>query len=143
MEIPLLKRKKRVKPDTVPSVLIVCDDAETCVSIYNALVEKGYQVHTAVTAPEAIRMLDVIGLPNAIIGDFVHPETDGKAFIEKARIRFGKSAMPPVLFLRDSIEDETTAGALDVHDVLPKPFENEVLIQHVQQLIESRTPAEK
>jgi CheY-like chemotaxis protein len=141
MAFNLLKKSQKETP--VFTVLVICDDLISCTSIYNALNDSGYRVHTAVTAKEALRMLDDLGLPDVIIGDFLHPELDGKEFIEKARIRFGKSAMPPVLFLMDSREDAITAEQLGVHDLLPKPVADEKLVQCVSCLIETRTPAEK
>lgn len=141
MAFKLLKRPQKEEPTF--TILVICDDPLACASIYDALNDNGYHVNTAVTAREALRMLDDLGLPDVIIGDFIHPDVDGKEFMEKARIRFGKSAMPPVLFLMDSQEDAVTAEQLGVHDVLPKPFENKKLAHCVHCLLESPTPAEK
>lgn len=135
--------KRSQKEEPTITVLVVCDDPIACKLVYDALDDKGYTVHTAVNALTAISKLDEIGLPDVIIGDFIHPEVDGKTFIEQARIRFGKSAMPPVIFLMDSQEDAITAEQLGVHDLLPKPFENEKLAECVSRLVESQTPAAK
>jgi DNA-binding response OmpR family regulator len=139
MGINPFKRKQPVQP--VFSVMVVCDDSNTASFIDAALIEKGYTVYSTPTVSEALELLDKIGLPDLFIGDFIQPDVDGKSFLEKARIRFGKSAMPPVLFLMDSRDDEVVADALGIHDLLPKPFEGEVLAQRVQRLIESRVPA--
>jgi|FLYK01.1.fsa_nt_gi CheY-like chemotaxis protein len=138
MAFNILKKKK---DDLKFSVLVICDDSAACASLSQALGEQGYIVNTAVTVAEAIQILDEAGLPDVMIGDFIKPEVDGKAFLEQARIRFGRSALPPMIFLMDSKEDELTAEAMGVHDLVPKPFEGEKLAQCVRQLIESRLPA--
>ena len=141
MAINLFKRKKPEQPAF--SVLVICDNSGDSALINTALQDKGYTVHSMHTAIEALKLLDETGLPDVMIGDFVQPETDGKDFLEKVSIRFGKSAMPPILFLMDSKEDETAAAMLGVHDLLPKPFDGETLAQRVQQLIQRRLPAEE
>jgi CheY-like chemotaxis protein len=139
MAINLFKRKK---PDQQAfSVMVVCDDSGGSALIEVALKDKGYTVHSMPSSSEALKLLDETGLPDVLIGDFIQPEIDGKAFLEKVSIRFGKSAMPPILFLMDSKEDEAAAEMLGVHDLLPKPVDGETLAQRVQQLIESRLPA--
>jgi DNA-binding response OmpR family regulator len=140
MAINLFKRKQPAQPAF--SVMLICDDLGMSSFIDAALKDTGFTVHSMGTVAAALERLDEIGLPDVFIGDFIKPDVDGKAFLEKARIRFGKSAMPPVLFLMDSRDDETVAELLDVHDLLPKPFESEILVQRIQQLIESRLPAD-
>jgi CheY-like chemotaxis protein len=141
MAFNLLKKSPKEEPTFI--VLVICDDPLACKSIYDSLHGNSCTVNTAVTANEALRMLDDLGLPDVIVGDFLHPEIDGKAFIEKARIRVGKSAMPPILFLMDSQEDAITAEQLGVHDLLPKPVEEERLVECVSRLVESRTASAK
>ena len=74
------------------SVLVVSDDGNTLASIRSSLTEEGCEVHSAVSAEAGVKLLDEIELPDVIIGDFYYPERDGKHFLNKARIRFGKSA---------------------------------------------------
>lgn len=118
------------------SVLVVSDDGDTLALIRSTLTEEGCEVHSAVSAESAVQLLDEIELPDVIIGDFYYPQRDGKHFLNKARIRFGKSALPPTIFLMDSEEDEATAYELSVNDVLEKPFDADKLLASLTKLIE-------
>lgn len=118
------------------SVLVVSDDGDTLALIRTSLTEEGCEVYSAVSAEAGVQLLDEIELPDVIIGDFYYPERDGKHFLNKARIRFGKSALPPTIFLMDSEEDETAAYELSVNDVLEKPFEAAKLLASLTKLIE-------
>ena len=132
---------RRVKVEERPiSVLVVSDDAVGLSLLNDTLVAHGYVMYSVASSAAAVKLLDEIDLPHMFIGDFVHPETAGKEFLERVRIRFGKSAQPPVLFLMDSLEDETIAQKMGVQDVLPKPFETETLLRCVKTLTDRARP---
>jgi len=120
------------------TVLVVSDDATVRSLIHDSLTAEGCTVHAAATVPEAVMLLDGMELPDVLIGDFRSPEVDGKAFLDKARTRFGKSTLPPVVFLMDTKEDETAAHSLGVNDLLVKPFEVSALLTCISKLAESR-----
>ena len=126
------------KDKTDYAILVVSDDAMTSRQIQDILAESGYTVLVTANSQDALELLNGTDLPHLFIGDFTRPDVDAKEFLDKARIRFGKAALSPVLLLMDSPDDEMTAHELGVHDVLPKPFEAEQLIQCVKRLIDSR-----
>jgi DNA-binding response OmpR family regulator len=118
------------------SILVVSDDPVTSAQMQNILEENGYTVRLAQNSLDALEQLNGTDLPHVFIGDFAKPDIDAKAFIDKARIRFGKSALPPMLLLMDGPEDEITANTLELYDLLPKPFEAEALLKCVKHLID-------
>jgi len=130
------------KQQTNFAVLVVSDDAAVTSFIRSSLTAEGCTVHAAATVPEAVMLLDSIELPDVLIGDFRAPQVDGKAFLDKARIRFGKSTLPPVVFLMDTQDDETAAHSLGVNDLLVKPFEVSALLTCIRTLAESRRPSQ-
>jgi DNA-binding response OmpR family regulator len=89
-----------------------------------------------------LQLVTTIERPDVMIVDFVNPEVDAHELLEKARIRFGKSTMPPVLFLRDTPEDEEAANDLFADDVLLKPIEPALLLESVNKLIVKPQPDE-
>jgi DNA-binding response OmpR family regulator len=131
---------KRGTDEPPISVFVVSDDAAILALLVDSLTTDGYVVTSAASGAIAVKLLDEIELPNLFIGDFIHPETDGREFLERVRIRFGRSALPPMLFLMDTPEDEITAEAMGVQDLLPKPFEIEILLQRVKALLENAEP---
>lgn len=120
------------------SILLVSDDPITSQQIQDILQESGYTVLVSANSQDALELLNGAELPHLLIGDFITPDVDAKEFLDKARIRFGKAALSPVLLLMDSPDDEIIANELGLHDVLPKPFEAEQLLQCVKRLIDSR-----
>jgi CheY-like chemotaxis protein len=134
--ISLFKANK--KEPTKFSILVVSDNAETLPLITTQFEAAGHQVYVAENGLSAIQLLDVMGMPDLLITDFQNPASDGKIFMDKARIRFGKTALPPVLFLVASKEDETIAGQMEVYDVFPKTFDGTLLLDHACMLCEGR-----
>lgn len=118
-------------------VFVLSDDPAVSSLIHDSLTEVGCTVHSATTMAEAFNSLDEAELPDVLIVDFLNPEIDGTAFIQQARHRFGKSTLPPVLFLMDSQSDEATAQVLEVNDLLPKPFDTPTLLERISKLAES------
>ncbi len=129
------------KKPTDYSVLIVDDEPGINQLIASMLKDEGYICYSASNGDEALRLLDEVPLPNVFIVDVVMPNMNGKEFLEKARIRLGRSALPPVLLLTASNDGEEIAHSAEVDDFLPKPFESEMLLSHVLKLIEKRAQA--
>jgi DNA-binding response OmpR family regulator len=117
-------------------VLLLSDDPHMTSRLDRILSETGYQVRVTNEVDNALDLLEQYGLPDVMVGDFLRPQVDATKFIEKARIRYGKSSLPPILFLYDSEEDEAVASQLDVNDILAKPFEMTTFLEHVHNLIQ-------
>ena len=128
------RRRKKATPSLL--VMAVGDDKEVLSSMSSVLQGAGYVVHAMASVPAAVTLLDAIEMPTAFIGDFRSPDTDGREFMTKIGIRFGKAALPPVIFLMDTPEDEAVARTLGVDDVLPKPVDPETLLRYIKALVE-------
>jgi CheY-like chemotaxis protein len=120
------------------SLLVVDDDPAVRQMLVQILQQEGYTVKTASSGREALRALEQGTLPNALILDLMMPDMRGDEFLEKARIRFGRDRLPPVLFLTGSKEGESRANVLEAEDYLPKPFDSENLVRRVRHLVEAR-----
>lgn len=116
------------KADYQPCVLVVSDSSGDLAYAASTLEANGYLVHKAEGVTPALDLLNGLEMPDVFIVDFLHPETDGTDFINKIRVRYGKSTLSPVIFLLDTPEDEAVAHALGVQEVLPKPLEAEKLL---------------
>jgi CheY-like chemotaxis protein len=125
--------KKEKAP--VSSVLFVDDDAALTVFISKLLQDEAYNVHTANSGNEALQLLDHIALPDVFIVDFTLPDMNGQQFVEQLRLRFGRTDLPPVLLLTAALEGEAAANHLQVEDYLPKPFDNDDLLEHIGNLL--------
>ncbi|MEZ4668025.1 MAG: response regulator [Anaerolineae bacterium] len=132
---PFRKSKKELP---AIAVMAVGDDTEVLASLTSTLQAGGYIVYSVASVPAAVALLDEIEMPSVFIGDFRDPQAEGTEFMAKIGIRFGKSALPPVLFLMDSPEDEAAAKTLGVYDVLPKPLETEALLRSIRTISERK-----
>jgi DNA-binding response OmpR family regulator len=136
--IPMFKRLfSNNKQPADYRIMIVDDDEAIRETVHAILADEGYQVFMAYNGDEAIKLLDELNpAPDALIVDLLMPGMNGKEFIERARVRFGRVALPPVLLLTGAKQGEAEANGLEIDDYLPKPFEHDILLQHVYTLIE-------
>lgn len=134
----MLSRWFSRKKATGQTLLIVDDDAAIRQMLTEILGEEGYVIKAASNGKEALELLDKMPLPSAMVLDLMMPDMRGDEFLEKARIRFGRTKLPPVLFLTGSRQGEAAANTVEADDFLPKPFDSESLIEHVQHLIGKR-----
>jgi len=111
-----------------PLILIAGDDAGGLAMLREVLSHRDYRVVEPLAREGAYRLDAEADRPDALICDFVDPQAQGKAFLEVARIRYGKTTMPPVLFLVDQVEDEELAKLYGADDLIPKPFTDTAVI---------------
>jgi DNA-binding response OmpR family regulator len=116
------------------SILVVSDDNTVLSLVGDMLRKRHYRVHVTMNIPETIRFLDS-DPPDVVICDFSRPDEGGRQLLEAARLRIGKSAMPPLIFLRDTIEDEALAQDFGAAELILKPFDSTTLLEHVGRLI--------
>lgn len=129
----LLKRDADAEQITY-SVLVVSDDPGYLPQLCDIIQSEGHEATCGTGAREALELLEEMAVPDLMIFDLVDPEHDAREILDKARIRFGKSTTPPVLFLRDTPEDEAAAHELYADDVLLKPVTSEELLDRVNKL---------
>ncbi len=118
------------------SVMVIDDDPSTSLLIVGLLEDEGYTVHVAHNGGEALKLLSQIPLPDVFVIDLIMPDMDGKEFIEKARVRLGRSMFPPSLLLTAASNGESIANDIEVSDFLPKPFQGDDLVRHIRELAE-------
>lgn len=105
------------------SALVVSDDAQHATYMCDYLKQKGWDAYYTTNADDTCQLIDQTDMPTVIVCDFVRPEVDAQLVLQKVRFRFGKSAMPPVIFFRDMPNDEQVARKVDASYVLLKPVD--------------------
>jgi two-component system, sensor histidine kinase ChiS len=137
-EITMFKRLFSNRKGSSYSVLIVDDDFSVASMLENILHEEGYAVLVARGGEEALKILDDGAKPDTIILDLMMPHMTGQQFLEKARIRYGRAALAPVLLLTGSQNAAVIADGAGVDDMLYKPVDSQKLVQQIDKLIEKR-----
>lgn len=127
---------KRENDQPRRNVMIISDDPEYLQVVSGVLAQVECNLLIPNHVLETLLILDSGEMPDLFICDFKMPQVDGKALIEKMRIRFGRRTMPPIIFMLDSPEDEEMALKLGVDDVLPKSLEPEKFINSLADIVE-------
>jgi two-component system, OmpR family, response regulator MprA len=124
------------KPDETYALVVVEDEPGADQSLSKRLSEAGYVVRATTCREEGVDLLGQEPLPKGLIIDVTSTNMSAQEFVEKARVRYGHTGLPPVLLLADTQDGETLANLIEVDDYVPKPFETENLLQRVKQLVE-------
>ena len=133
--------KYKVKPshpDKALKVLVVEDNAELKVYIYNSLVNR-YEVKDASNGCEAIDVIHGGWMPDIIVTDLMMPRMDGMELISNLRNDFGTSHIP-ILVITAKHEDDIQVKAMKygADGYIAKPFTMELLTARIDNMLERR-----
>jgi two-component system response regulator MprA len=126
---------------SLPSVLLVDDDASIRRMLQRTLVAEGYAVTAAADGGAALAAVER-SLPDVIVLDVTMPGLDGLAVTGRLR---AKALAVPILLLtaRDALEDRVRGLDAGADDYLVKPFAAEELVARLRALLRrNRPPAE-
>jgi CheY-like chemotaxis protein len=118
-----------------PSILVVDDDSDIVQSV-RSLLERGAgaSVATAASAAEAFKILEG-GRVDLIVTDFRMPGMDGIEFLSKAaRLAPDVPSVLITAFPDDAVWAHAK-GTARVTTAIPKPVDNQVLLDAVQRLL--------
>jgi CheY-like chemotaxis protein len=107
-----------------PVVLVVDDEPGFRVFLKDALDSQGYQVHTAINGPNALRFVKTQVPIDLVIADLHMPHMDGFELKHEIDKILGR-AMPFIVCTADASEDKIqTAAQVGAAALVPKPIEN-------------------
>jgi len=125
-----MRRPTCTDSSSVPSVLVVDDDADIREFLSAFLSFQGYEVTTAANGAEALRQLH-LAKPCVILLDLMMPVMDGVEFRRRQRA-LEEGADIPVLCLSAKYDAREIASALGMDACLLKPFEPEAVADAVR-----------
>ena len=116
--------------------ILIVDDEFVMLSLTARILSQKYQVLTAKSGPEAIRLYETEN-PDLILSDLLMPDMSGFEMYETIQKRFGKHV--PVVFMTsadgESIEKKGfESGAADF---IRKPFQASVLLRRIDNILKS------
>ncbi|WP_374688120.1 response regulator transcription factor [Promineifilum sp.] len=119
-------------PDT-QRVLVVDDNAYTLRIVQYTLEQAGYEVSTAISGPEALKLINRHGLPHLAIVDLHMPEMSGFEFCRTVH----DFSDLPVIMLTAVGAEETIIEGLEEHaeDYIVKPFNAPELVARVRRVL--------
>ena len=120
-------------PDDALKVMIVEDNAELKIYIYNSLINK---------YDDGVEALSIIGqgwMPDIIVTDLMMPQMDGIGLVNHIRNDFNTSHIP-IIMITAKHEDDTHLKAMKygVDGYISKPFTMELLAARIENLMERR-----
>ena len=121
-------------------VLVIDDEEDFRVLINDVLSEKGYEVVLASDGMEGIEKAKE-SRPDVCLVDWMMPELDGKAFIQKLRQIPGFEGIPAIMLTTlDSDDRKMEALAFGAADYICKPFRFEALVETIEKALSQKTP---
>lgn len=120
-------------------ILIVDDDPLIPPMIAHKLAEAGYEVWTAYSGPQALRLIEERGLPHLIVVDLNMPGMDGFTLCEAIKM----TSDVPIIILTAVDQEDTIIQALNLYaeDYLVKPFSLRELQARIERVLK-RFPEE-
>jgi signal transduction histidine kinase len=120
------------------SILVIEDDNDLRVQIYDLLTYAGYDVFQAQDGRSGIRAARA-NLPDLIICDIMMPHVDGYEVLSELQSNPG-TATTPFIFLTALVDRNDTRRGMNLgaDDYLPKPFRPNDLLNAVQAQLQKR-----
>jgi signal transduction histidine kinase/DNA-binding response OmpR family regulator len=123
--------------DTRPIVLIVEDDLDMMAFLASSL-NKNYKVIKATNGKKAIKQIANFG-PNIVITDVMMPEMDGHELCQYIKSNIETCHIPIIMLSAQAANDDIITGYEHGADrYISKPFDLEVLLAQVNQLLNTR-----
>jgi len=119
------------------TVLIVDDEEDFHIILRRILEWAGYKVISAMTAEEALRMLDAF-VPDAALVDWNLPGMNGIEFVRKVKAEKKMRGMKLIMLtVRDREEDHLAAYSEKVDLYMNKPVEPEIMLEKMKAVLSS------
>lgn len=130
------------KPDNIKSILIVEDEKE--IAEFIAEIFSGEYIYSiAENGKEGLAMVETLN-PDVVITDMMMPVMNGLEMVKEIR-KNGKTSTIPILMLtaKDDRETELESMKLHIDGFISKPFDPEILVAKVKQIIGTHERMEK
>ncbi|PPK98320.1 two-component system OmpR family response regulator [Kineococcus xinjiangensis] len=129
-----MRAPQLTRPDGSPLRVLVVDDEATLSELLSMTLRyEGWQVQTAGTGLEAVRLARGFR-PDAVVLDWMLPDVDGLEVLRRLR---ADDADVPVLFLtaKDAVEDRVAGLTAGGDDYVTKPFSLEEVVARLRGLL--------
>lgn len=122
------------------SILIVEDEPSIAELLRFMLLGAGYEVVLATDAKQAVARIASV-LPDAVLLDWMLPDSPGLALLAQLRSDPRTSALPIIMLTARGMEEDKVKG-LDggADDYVTKPFSPKELLARIQALLRRKTP---
>ena len=134
---PLEEWESNVEPEPEQPLVLVVDDSITMRRVTQRLLERNNM--RVVTAKDGVEAVGVLRdhCPDIILLDVEMPRMDGYEFATHVRNNLGTEDIP-IIMITSRVSDNHKARAIElgVNDYLGKPYQEDVLLEAVRQLLD-------
>jgi CheY-like chemotaxis protein len=118
--------------------ILIVDDNDDSLDVLEVLLYNEYEIQTAHNGFEALKETERL-IPDLIITDIMMPVMDGIRLFNELRKR-EPTRMVPIIAFTSFSETASLASLrnLGFNEVLAKPFDNEILLETVTAVLQSR-----
>ncbi|MEN8857385.1 MAG: two-component regulator propeller domain-containing protein, partial [Flavobacteriaceae bacterium] len=130
--------QEKIKDKNKTTLLIVEDNIEIQESLKELLEAKNYNIIQAFNGLEGLQLVTK-NQPDLIISDLMMPKMDGIEFTNKIKSNSITNHIPVILLTaKTAIDDKTLAYNKGADDYISKPFDEELLLIRIKNLLQSR-----
>lgn len=138
IEVPVITRDEVEVLQTKKYSIVVVEDNDELRMYLKSILKSNYNVYTANNGLDGLELIKE-EVPDLIISDIVMPEIDGLELCKRVKNNFDTSHIPVVLLTAKSFDYQVVDGAKSGADIyLTKPFNGEILIANIDNLIKNR-----
>jgi len=121
-----------MKKEVLKRILVVDDDADLLMLLERQLTQQGYEAETAISLAEAEEMI-VYFDPHLVLLDVNIRGEDGRQLCWKLKHQ-PVYRIPKVMIISGFDYNASRAAIFGADDILPKPFNTEILFNRIHQL---------
>ena len=116
-------------------ILIVDDEPSVLKIVKKRLETSNYEVVTAMNGVDGLQAV-FLQKPDLVISDIMMPNMDGYTFVKKLRAEPSAARIPVIILTaKEKMQDLFFFQGVKDVDYLVKPFESEVLLQKITELL--------
>jgi signal transduction histidine kinase/ligand-binding sensor domain-containing protein/DNA-binding response OmpR family regulator len=138
--VPIIKgtREEEKKSSTSGASILVVEDNDDMRAYIRSILGERYHVIEASQGEEALKAMRNQGV-DMVVSDLMMPVMDGMQLLKHAKEDFSLSHIPfLMLTARTSLADRTDGFRAGADEYLPKPFDEDLLVTRIDNLLENR-----
>lgn len=138
VSLPILTNEVSEVLQTKRYTIVIVEDNDELRMYLKSILKAYYNVYTANNGLEGLMLIQE-EIPDVVISDIVMPEIDGLELCKRIKNNFDTSHIPVILLTAKSFDYQIIDGAKSGADIyLTKPFNGEILIANINNLISNR-----